>query len=128
MDMEHQDSGSLPRRQFFKEAAGGFVVLTVLISGCSDDDGGGGGGGDCDNGVQRGSTSNDGHSHTMCVPQADLNAPPAAGGIYDTSVADSHAHIVTLTQADLTSIAGGGRVAVTSSNSGGHTHDFTLFI
>ena len=128
MDTVRPDSGSLPRRQFLKEAAGGFVVLTVLVSGCSSDDDGGGGGGDCDDGIQRGSTSNDGHSHTMCIPRADLNAPPAAGATYDTSIADSHAHLVTLTRADLTTIAGGGQVTVTSSDSGGHTHNFTLFM
>ena len=126
MDIERPDT-SLPRRQFFKEAAGGFVVLTVLVSGCGSSSDGGGGGDNCD-GVERGSTSSQGHSHTMCVPRVDLNSPPASGATYDTSVSDSHAHLVTLTQADLTTIAGGGRVTVTSSNSGGHTHDFTLFM
>jgi hypothetical protein len=118
------ESGELARREFLKSAGGGMVALTVIITGC-------GGGSDGNpppsgcTGIERSSTVVDGHTHTLCVPQADLSSPPAAGQSYTTSV-NGHAHEVTLTAADLMSIAGGGTVTVTTSITLGHAHMFTL--
>jgi hypothetical protein len=71
------------------------------------------------------------HSHTVCVPLADINAPPAAGMTYTTSSASSdlvtsHNHQVSLTQAQLMSLAAGQTIVMTTSVSQSHTHDFSL--
>ena len=69
------------------------------------------------------STVNAGHTHTTTVPAADIGS--TTDRTY-TSTATDHAHMVTLTAANFATIDGGGSVTVTSTNSGGHTHDFTF--
>jgi len=68
------------------------------------------------------------HTHTVCVPLADLNNPPAAGQTYTTSGAstDGHTHQLTLTAAMLTEIMTGGTITVTTSETESHSHAFTL--
>jgi hypothetical protein len=73
------------------------------------------------------STNVGGHTHTLCVLQADLDHPPAGGVTYTTSSA-GHTHTVSLTQAQLTTIAGGGSVTVTTSTASDHHHQFTLML
>jgi hypothetical protein len=76
------------------------------------------------------STNTLGHTHTVCVPLADINNPPAAGNTYTTSAATfqgvAHTHQITLSQAQLTTLAKGGTVTVTTTIVESHTHDFTL--
>jgi len=66
-----------------------------------------------------------GHTHTVCVPAADLNNPPAGGATYTSSGPDP-THTVTLTQAQLQSIQAGQTVMITSSVANNHTHDFAI--
>jgi hypothetical protein len=77
----------------------------------------------CD-GIFETSTVTNNHTHTLCVPTADLTNPPAAGKVYTTSLTLGHTHTVTLTQAQLQSIEGGGSVTVTTS--GPAAHMFTI--
>jgi hypothetical protein len=74
------------------------------------------------------STVNSGHSHTLCVPSTDLASPPVGGFTYTSSAAgaNQHTHDVTLSQIQLAQIAAGQLVTVTSAESLGHTHDFTI--
>jgi hypothetical protein len=75
--------------------------------------------------VQTTSTVAFGHTHTLCVPTADLTSPPAGGATYTSSGPDP-THTVALTQAQLQSIEGGQTVTVTSSVANSHTHDFAI--
>ena len=78
------------------------------------------------------STINDGHNHSVCVPTAHMNNPPAAGGTYTSSNDGDHTHTITLTAAQLSSIGAGQSVLVTSSSDVdpstqmAHTHDWTI--
>jgi hypothetical protein len=60
------------------------------------------------------------------VPKADLDAPPAGGGMYNTTTDSGHNHAIFLTNAQLTSIANGMVVMVTTTNVQNHTHGVTL--
>src|SRR5262245_41378575 len=92
MGMEDLSFVEVPRRQFLKLTTGGMVALTLVVTGCG---GGSDGNPNPENctGIDRESTRVDGHTHTLCVPQADLNSPPAGGANYTTSV-NGHAHNV----------------------------------
>ena len=109
------------RRVFLQVAGKTMVVLTLIPMACGDEV--------LEpvacTGVASSATSA-GHTHSMCVSQADLDSPPAGGRTYATSLSEGHTHTVTLTAEQLASIAGGGTVQVTSSNDSGHTHPFTI--
>ncbi len=67
------------------------------------------------------------HTHTVAVPAADQLH--AATTTYTSSTTSAHDHMVTLTANQLSTLASGGSVTVTSTNStvtGNHTHDFTF--
>lgn len=128
------------RRQFLctalQAATGASVtlLLTPILGACGSSDNGGGSTTatnptvpGCDGAGATSSTVLS-HNHTVCVPLADLNGPPAAGMTYSTSNAstDGHVHQVTLSQAQLMSIAGGQTVSVTTTIVESHTHDFAL--
>jgi hypothetical protein len=66
-----------------------------------------------------------GHTHTVCVLEADLTSPPAGGVTYATSAPDP-THTIVLTAAQLSAINGGQAVTVTTSTNGGHNHQFVL--
>jgi hypothetical protein len=69
------------------------------------------------------------HSHTVTIRTDSVNAPPATGVTYETSVNEDHSHQITLTQEQLRSLARGDIVAVqTTSNAvpSVHAHDFVL--
>lgn len=129
----------LNRREFLSSAAGGVVtlLLTPIVSACGSSDMTYGSSTTtngttpaCD-GAGETSTVSVGHTHTLCVPLADLDSPPAAGATYSSSVTDGHQHTVTLTQAWLMAVAQGQTVQVTTSavatgNLAGHTHVFAV--
>jgi hypothetical protein len=84
----------------------------------------------CD-GVGSNSSTVDDHFHTVCIPAADLAAPPAGTRTYPTNTAQGttalpHSHTITLTQAQLTALAGGQSVEVGTSLELSHVHGFTL--
>jgi hypothetical protein len=67
------------------------------------------------------------HTHTAGVPASDQLHPAVT--TYTSSSTSGHDHMVTLTVAQLSTLASGGSVTVTSTNStvtGSHTHDFTF--
>jgi hypothetical protein len=79
------------------------------------------------NGFAATSTVANSHTHDVCIPTADIQGAPGGGGVYQTTVTNGHNHNVTLSQAQLEGLNGTGPLApVTSSVTGGHTHDFTL--
>lgn len=83
-------------------------------------------------GVESTSTTDELHTHTLCVLTSDLTNPPSGGVTYTTSNESMHTHKVMLTQANLTAINGGQAVPVTSSSDNDpidnkfHTHVFTI--
>jgi len=114
----------MDRRTFIIKAGQAFPVVAgaVYVIGCDSDSGGDGNG----NGttIVSISTVDAGHSHRVEFPEADLSSPSAR--TYQSSSSESHTHSVVLSEAQLTTIEGGGSVTVTSSDSGGHTHQFTF--
>lgn len=109
-----------------------FVSDTVLVAilpaavGCGGDDDDDGGDPSSCNGVGETSSVDSGHTHTVCVPAADLMSPPASGGTYITSTDEGHTHAVALTAAQLVTLSGGSSVTVTSSVVDQHAHTFNL--
>lgn len=83
-------------------------------------------------GISTTSSNVSGHTHTLCVPDADLTSPPSAGATYTSScnldpLNDiDHIHNVTLSAQQLSTINGGGSVTVTSTEDDLHTHQFTI--
>lgn len=111
------------RRRFVSDTV--LVAIVPATLSCGGDDDEDGGGASCD-GVSETSSSEDGHTHSVCIPSADLMSPPTAGGTYITTSASGHTHAVALTAADLTTLAGGGSVMVTTSVVQQHAHQFNL--
>jgi len=107
------------------------LLLLIPVVGCSSSSSNPSDGGSCD-GVESTSTNVAAHTHTLCVPTADLTSPPAGVKMYTTSNVGSHTHVVMLTAANLTAINGGQTVTVTSStdpdpiNGMAHSHDFMI--
>jgi len=114
----------LTRREFISEAGYVAFLLVPVASGCGSSNSSSGGPSGCD-GVGATSSVALGHSHTVCVPAADLSAPPQGGGTFTTSGPDP-THTITLSAAQLSAMAQGQSVSVTTSNDGAHTHDFML--
>jgi hypothetical protein len=107
------------RREFLTGATATLLLVPLVHGACGSK-----GDGACD-GLQTTSTVAFGHTHTFCVPTADLTNPPASGATYTSSGPDP-THTVTLTQGQLQSIQSGQTVTVTSSVNGNHTHDFAI--
>jgi hypothetical protein len=105
-------------------SAGGGPDTGVCVPGSSD-------GSTC-SGVSTTSTTVSEHTHTLCVPDADLTSPPSAGATYTSScnldpLNDiDHIHNVTLSALELSTINGGGTVTVTSTEDDLHTHQFAI--
>jgi hypothetical protein len=113
------------RREFLSELWVTLLLVPIAAPACgSAGSGAGTGGGGC-NGLDPTSTVALGHTHTVCVPQTDIDSPPAGGATYTTSGPDP-THTLTLTQAELRAIQSGQPVTVTTSVANNHTHDFTL--
>ena len=118
-----------------------FIVLSFTLigsaaaAGCSGGGGGsttgtGGAGGTggpvtCDDplGSMQLSDAN-GHTHTVTVPMAALQATPPQ--MFTTSSVNAHTHTISLSAGNLTTIGNGGSVMVTSSTSSNHTHTYRV--
>lgn len=111
------------RRRFVSDTVLVAIIPTALSCGGDDDDDGGSA--SCD-GFSETSSSDAGHTHSVCIPAADLMSPPTSGGTYITTNNSGHTHAVALTAADLTTLAGGGSVTVTTSVVQQHAHMFNL--
>jgi hypothetical protein len=66
------------------------------------------------------------HSHSFSVPTGAIANPPAAGISGNTTTAQLHEHSLVLTQADLQAASSGQTVKVSTGNTLGHTHVFTI--
>jgi hypothetical protein len=112
-----------------RETLAGFVLLAVtpLALACSsgDDDAAPANPRAC-SGLGATTTNDSGHTHFVCVAQADLDSPPSAGKTYTTTNDAGHTHTVTLTADQLTQIASGQSVTVATSTDSGHLHHVTL--
>ncbi len=113
----------LNRREFVSRAT--IALLLVPIAACSSSSGGSSDSTGSCSGPNPTSSVAQGHTHTVCVLEADLTSPPSAGATYTTSGPDP-THTVTLTAAQLSSINGGTSVTVTTSTEGGHDHQFVI--
>ncbi len=71
------------------------------------------------------STTSVGHTHTITIQRAEIDAPPSAGISRQTS-ANGHTHTFTMNAAELATVAGGAAVTVTTSDTNGHNHQFTI--
>jgi hypothetical protein len=83
-------------------------------------------------GILRTSSVVAGHTHTVCVPNSDLSAPPPNGATYTTSTDNGHTHSVALSNGQLAGLRAGATVTVQSStaidpqSASQHGHAFTL--
>jgi hypothetical protein len=137
MSTDHGTNGQMGRREFLQSIGGGLVFLSLTPIGCSNSDGEGQ---DmiCD-GLRIVSEESVLHTHTLCVPPADLSSPPASGRTYQSSDfqesggsgyndsgGDPHRHAVSLSAQELTRIASGETVTVNSMEAEGHIHAFSI--
>ena len=67
-----------------------------------------------------------GHTHTVTVAAATLNATTDQTFTTSPGGTDSHTHMITLAVANLAAIKAGGSATVTSTTTDGHTHMFAV--
>jgi hypothetical protein len=109
------------RREFLKGSVVTFLLIPVATSCGSDNPSA------CQGTGGTSTPAGDGpHTHTLCVPVADLTNPPASGRTYLTSSADGHSHSILITQQQLQTIAANQGITLTTAATLGHSHDFTL--
>ncbi|MCG5051862.1 MAG: hypothetical protein KA712_02785 [Myxococcales bacterium] len=70
----------------------------------------------------------DGHLHTLLVWLSDVQAPPAAGVILETTVENRHTHLVQLRRVDLEALNVGQTVTRPTSSELGHMHTITFVL
>jgi len=119
----------MDRREFFIRVGESVIAVPMALMAVSCDDGynsGGTGPSDTNDGFNVTSLTASGHTHSVEVLYADLSSPPANGVTYGSTTVGGHSHSITLTQQQLTTINGGSSVTVTSTNSEGHTHGWTV--
>jgi hypothetical protein len=110
-----------------REVFAGFVLLAVTpwALSCSSGDDDTAGTRSC-TGVGATTTNDGGHTHFVCVAEADLAMPPAEGRTIATTLDAGHTHKITLTADQLTAIAGGMSVTVATTTDDAHLHHVTL--
>jgi len=64
------------------------------------------------------------HGHSVTIPAADIQNPPAGGRTYNS--VGGHPHTVTLSQQDLMDLA--ANCTITTTNSSGHFHSWVITI
>ena len=120
----------LTRRQLLARGATLFVLVPVV--GCSSSPSDPPASGGSCSGTIALSSKDALHTHTVCILNSDMSAPPAGGVMYTTSDEGGHTHKIMLTQADLTSMGGGQTIMKTSTmdvdqiNGVNHAHTFAL--
>ena len=73
------------------------------------------------------STSTDSHTHGVTLWRNEIENPPSGGMARATSLVNSHIHTFAMSQSQLQSVKDGAKVdIVTSTDSTGHTHTFTI--
>jgi len=145
------DANSMNRKEFFVLT---FTLLGSAVAGaaaCSSSsnntDGGGGSGGGTGSGGAAGGTGGStttglacadplpetqnpdqtGHTHTVMVPEATLNATTDQTFTTSPGGTDAHTHMITLTAANLATIKAGGSVAsVPSTVTDSHMHTYAV--
>jgi hypothetical protein len=112
------------RRNFMEGVA--VFMLVPIFAACGEDDTETGTTRDDCNGTGADTNTVDNHAHFVCVPNSDLDNPPAAGAMYATSTSDGHSHAVTFTFDELQSLAQGQTIDVMTSLEDGHQHSVVL--
>lgn len=79
----------------------------------------------CD-GIGSVSSETGGHRHEVCVRDSDLASPPSSGVTITTSVSDGHTHTLVLAQAQLQALAAGSAVTLSTRVAEDHTHSVSL--
>ena len=72
------------------------------------------------------SSSDLGHTHFFFLQMTEITNPPTAGIDRLTTNDLSHTHTVRLSEADLDNINAGMSITITTSNDDAHTHTFTF--
>ena len=67
-----------------------------------------------------------GHTHTVTVAAATLNATTDQTFTTSPGGTDSHTHMITLAVANLAAVKAGGTATVTSTTTDSHTHMFAV--
>ncbi|MCH7521132.1 MAG: hypothetical protein IIB42_05460 [Candidatus Marinimicrobia bacterium] len=119
----------MERKQFLIHVTGAMGLMPLLVTqiGCDDPYGT-----SKDSSTSNGSTNsftvtssnNSGHTHNITILLADVATPPGSGKTITST--GSHTHTIMLSKSDFESLASGQTVLKTSSNSGGHTHSFSI--
>ena len=141
------DANSMNRKEFFVLT---FTLIGSAVAGaaaCSSSsnntDGGGGSGGGSGGSGAGGSTTTGlacadplpetqnpdqtGHTHTVTVPEATLNATTDQTFTTSPGGTDAHTHMITLTVANLATIKAGGSVpTVPSTVTDSHMHTYAV--
>lgn len=66
------------------------------------------------------------HSHTLAVPETDVQRPLERGVTLETSSEEGHTHFVDLTRFELEAINFGQSVTRETTEMNGHSHTFTF--
>ena len=131
------DANSMNRKEFFVLT---FTLIGSAVAGaaaCSsssnNSDGGTGAGGSTAGNLtcadplpETQVPDSTGHTHTVTVAAATLNATTDQTFTTSAGGADGHTHMITLAVANLTTIKAGGVATVTSTITDSHTHMFTV--
>ena len=115
----HAGTGILTIRAL--SALGGVVAVSCDSGGGEDGDSGGSG-----DTVTYVTDVAAGHAHSIEIPLAVLESPPAEGFEGTTTVVGGHAHSVMLSQAELMDISDDMDVTKNTGVGGGHVHPFTF--
>jgi hypothetical protein len=106
----------MDRRRFLGTAAAALLAgVAIQVTGCSEDTSG--------PAVATGDIAGQiagNHGHSVVLRKAEIDA---AGDVTLTLSGGGHDHTVALTAAQVASIRDGGMADVTSSSSGGHSHN-----
>lgn len=121
------DFQSMNRKEFFVLT---FTLIGTAVTGaaaCSSSTSTPDGGGTCGDPLPEAQVADStGHTHTVTVAAAVLNA--TTDQTFTTSAAgtDAHTHMITLAVANLATIKANGMVTVTSTTTDQHTHMYTV--
>ena len=119
----------MERKQFLIHVTGAMGLMPLLVTqiGCDNPYGT-----SKDSSTSNGSTNsftvtssnNAGHTHNITILRDDVDTPPGSGKTITST--GSHTHTIMLSKSDFESLASGQTVIKTTSNSGGHTHTFSI--
>ena len=121
----------MERKQFliYATTATGMLPLLLTEIACDyyNDSGNGGTGTSNVASFSVTSTISGGHTHSVKILFADVNAPPAGGKSLTTSTT-THFHTLTLSQADFQALSNGQTLTRDTSTDSSHKHTFSITV